>query len=775
MSTSAQGTVPLPQTHRVETRAAAPPELQLKGPASRRRRARLDRFAAWSVIAGGVAIIASILAILFFIVAEVVPLIWPARIETARELALPGGPAQALLADEHRTHVIAADLNGRVRALRLADGAVVAERDLGAGPAPAGETALTGVAIPPRTDLVAAATRDGRLLVLSVAWRADYGAAGRTVAPDLDRVSEFRIDSSGGAIGAFTARASADGSFTALAQREDGVLVAVRRTHEENAFSGEVTESETRFEIPVGGRLQALVVDDHGREVFGARGNEILAWTLGTDGFRVAEVAPTGGPAITALTLLVGSRSLVVGREDGRLEVWFRTPRAEGPSALTRIRDFAPLGGAITTIAPSRRAKGFLALSAGDGRSSSSTSSTSPTMGLYYSTSHRVLWTGPAPVRDATAITYAPKADGAFVAGDGQLAVLDVDNPHPEVSWAALFGRVWYEGSPEPAFVWQSSSGNDDFEPKFSLTPLLFGTLKGTFYSLLIAIPLAVFGAMYLSHFMAPSLKNAVKPTVEIMAAMPSVVLGFLAGLWLAPRVERVFPALLLLLVLFPLLTVAAGALWEALPRRLRARFPVGVEVLLFVGVLAAGLWLVVVLSGPLERALFGGDFQAWLLSTTGLAYDQRNAVVVGIAMGFAVIPIIFAISEDAFANVPASLVSGSLALGANRWQTVVRVVLPTASPGIFSAIMVGFGRAVGETMIVLMATGNTPIMDWSPFNGFRTLSANIAVEIPEAPQFGTLYRILFLAALLLFVLTFVVKTAAEVVRHRLRQRYGQL
>jgi len=380
-----------------------------------------------------------------------------------------------------------------------------------------------------------------------------------------------------------------------------------------------------------------------------------------------------------------------------------------------------------------------------------------------------------APVRDATAITYAPKADGAFVAGDGQLAVLDVDSPHPEVSWAALFGRVWYEGSPEPAFVWQSSSGNDDFEPKFSLTPLLFGTLKGTFYSLLIAIPLAVFGAMYLSHFMAPSLKNAVKPTVEIMAAMPSVVLGFLAGLWLAPRVERVFPALLLLLVLFPLLTVAAGALWEALPRRLRARFPVGVEVLLFVGVLAAGLWLVVVLSGPLERALFGGDFQAWLLSTTGLAYDQRNAVVVGIAMGFAVIPIIFAISEDAFANVPASLVSGSLALGANRWQTVVRVVLPTASPGIFSAIMVGFGRAVGETMIVLMATGNTPIMDWSPFNGFRTLSANIAVEIPEAPQFGTLYRILFLAALLLFVLTFVVNTAAEVVRHRLRQRYGQL
>jgi len=149
--------------------------------------------------------------------------------------------------------------------------------------------------------------------------------------------------------------------------------------------------------------------------------------------------------------------------------------------------------------------------------------------------------------------------------------------------------------------------------------------------------------------------------------------------------------------------------------------------------------------------------------------------VVVGLAMGFAVIPIIFAIAEDAFSNVPSNLVAGSLALGADRWQTVTRVVLPTASPGIFSAIMIGFGRAVGETMIVLMATGNTPIMSWNPFNGFRTLSANIAVEIPEAPHGGTLYRTLFLAGLLLFVITFVLNTGAELVRQRLRERYSQL
>src|SRR5262249_41673667 len=157
---------------------------------------------------------------------------------------------------------------------------------------------------------------------------------------------------------------------------------------------------------------------------------------------------------------------------------------------------------------------------------------------LYYSTSHRVLWTGRAPVQ-ANALAFAPKGTNAYLAGDWQLAVLKVDNPNPEVSLWSLFGRVWYEGYDKPEYVWQSSSVSDDFDPKFSPTPLLIGTLKGTLYSLLIAIPLAVFGAMYLSQFMHPRLKTLIKPAVEIMAALPSVVLGFLAGLWLAPRVQQ--------------------------------------------------------------------------------------------------------------------------------------------------------------------------------------------------------------------------------------------
>jgi phosphate transport system permease protein len=187
---------------------------------------------------------------------------------------------------------------------------------------------------------------------------------------------------------------------------------------------------------------------------------------------------------------------------------------------------------------------------------------------------------------------------------------------------------------------------------------------------------------------------------------------------------------------------------------------------------LLAGGWVALQLGPIVERAFLDGDARAWVTSALGLAYDQRNSLVVGLAMGFAVIPIIFTISEDAFSSVPSNLTAASLALGASRWQTATRVVLPTASPGVFSAIMVGFGRAVGETMIVLMATGNTPVLDWSMFNGFRTLSANIAVETPEAPYGGTLYRVLFLSAALLFVLTFVLNTIAEIVRQRLRDRY---
>jgi len=201
---------------------------------------------------------------------------------------------------------------------------------------------------------------------------------------------------------------------------------------------------------------------------------------------------------------------------------------------------------------------------------------------------------------------------------------------------------------------------------------------------------------------------------------------------------------------------------------------PKGGELLLLLGSAAAAVTAVAVLADPLEAWLFGGDFQRYLFTEWGIRYDQRNSLVVGLGLGFAVIPVIFSIAEDACSAVPDSLVNASRALGATRWQTAVRLVVPAASPGLFAAVMLGLGRAVGETMIVLMAAGNTPLLDLSLFNGMRTMSAAIAVEIPEAPVGSTLFRVLFLTGTLLFLFTLAVTMAADLVGTYLRRRYAR-
>ena len=311
-------------------------------------------------------------------------------------------------------------------------------------------------------------------------------------------------------------------------------------------------------------------------------------------------------------------------------------------------------------------------------------------------------------------------------------------------------------------------------EPRFSLTPLLFGTLKAALYAMLLATPLAVMGALYTACFMSPALRRWVRPGIEMMASFPTVVLGFVAGLWLAPLIESMLAPVLLSVFVLPLSVLAAAFAWNWLPDRLAARLD-GWLALATVPVLLLAGYLLFAFDAELEAMLFGGDAQAWLQAKLGLGYIQRNALVVGIAMGFAVAPVIFSLSEQAAREVPAHLVQGSLALGATRWQTVTGIVMLTAAPGVLSAVMIGFGRAVGETMIVLMASGNTPILDLNLFEGMRTFTANIALELPEAELDAFHYRILFLIALLLFAMTFALNTVAELVRERLRARYAKL
>jgi len=294
-------------------------------------------------------------------------------------------------------------------------------------------------------------------------------------------------------------------------------------------------------------------------------------------------------------------------------------------------------------------------------------------------------------------------------------------------------------------------------------------------------VPIEILAAMYTSQFMNPSFRQIIKPTMEIMASLPSVVLGFLAAIYIAPLIETRIPSLLLVCAGVPAASLLLGWFWSTLPIMVRKHIKPGYEVFAFLPVVVALIVIFWNLGPAFERVAFVitdaegqkiADFRYWWPTATGASFEQRNSLVVGFMMGFAVIPIIFTINDDSLSNVPPALRTASLACGASRWQTAVRVVLPTASAGIFSAVMIGLGRAVGETMIVVMATGNTPVMEWNIFSGMRTLSANIAVELPEAPQFSTLYRTLFLGALCLFVLTFAVNTIAEILRQHLRQRY---
>jgi phosphate transport system permease protein len=718
------------------------------------RRLWTDRAARVVVGAGGIAVIASLVAILVFLVVETAPLLRSARVTSGEALAAgEGGAARAIAIEPRASQLALADADGRVRAYALDGGAPTLDVPAGVTPplavSSAGDSAF------------AALGADGRVRVQGLDWRVSYAAAGRAVAAEAAPVVEVDLGVDASRVRAFAAR-SEPKELTAAAALADGSLVIARKIVQLNEFSGERDEKTVRTVTPAEAGLSQLVLDPTQRVLYAAdAGGRLFAWELGADGAAHGpDVADAGAP-VTALSLLVGGRSLVAGHSDGSLSVWFRVRAGRARTELVRAHRFDSQGAAIRAIAPSGRGRSFLALSS-DGA-----------LGLYHSTSERVLWRGDAGVTDGSALALSARGDRAFLSRPGEVRSFSIGNAYPEVSLKSLFARVWYEDYPEPALVWQSTGGSEESEPKLSLTPLAFGTLKGTLYALFFAIPLGVLGALYTSQVMDPRLQRFVKPAVEIMASLPSVVLGFLAGLWLAPRLEHVFPGFLAAVVAGPLLALAAGASYAALPARLTRRLPLGTEVALSAAVLLAGGALCFSLSPAIERALFGGDFSAWLRETTGATYDPRNAIVAGVAMAFAVIPIVFSIAEESLSNVPRTLSAASLALGATRWQTIARVVLPAASPGLFAAIMIGFGRAVGETMIVLMATGNTPLIDLGPFNGFRTLSANIAVEIPEAPQGATLYRVLFLCALLLFIVTFAANGLADVVRERLRRRYS--
>ncbi len=475
-------------------------------------------------------------------------------------------------------------------------------------------------------------------------------------------------------------------------------------------------------------------------------------------------------------------------------------------------------------------------------------------LSLCYAPNDAVLTQKQLDISDIHEMWFSPKQDKLGILAQGQLRLYGLEVTYPEASFKSFFQPMWYEGYSEPVSVWQSTSAGVDAEPKLSMRPLIFGTLKATFYSLLIAVPLAVMAAVYSSEFLSRSVRLRVKPAIELMAGIPSVVLGFIAALVLASLFrEHLFAILLSFFTLIFTLGLV-GNLWLLLPQQVYLRME-QYRTLILLFVVPTGISLAWLISRPIESLLFGQTLIWWLdakeapawpgwfllllpicmvgivyasstigtsflrpyaartsaktfaammvvryllttlavllsawilallLSSIGFdargtiygSYQERNALLVGAILGFAIIPIIYTIAEDALQAVPQHLRSASLGCGATPWQTTTRIVLPTAMSGLFGGVMIGFGRAVGETMVVLMAAGNTPVMDVNPFNGYRTLSATLATELPEAARASTHFHTLFLAAFLLFCFTLVANTLAEFVRMRFRKRSFQL
>ncbi|MFN3191043.1 MAG: ABC transporter permease subunit [Aureliella sp.] len=427
-----------------------------------------------------------------------------------------------------------------------------------------------------------------------------------------------------------------------------------------------------------------------------------------------------------------------------------------------------------------------------------------------------------------------------------------------EATPKTILGKAWYQGYAEPSYVWQSASSRAGSEPKLSLIPLFFGSVKATLFALLFSGPIGVLGAVYASEYLSERTRQRLQALFQIMASLPGVVIGFVVATAVGPWVELWLAEMLFACFLFPLGFYLVGRWWSAIA--LKKSEQVAEIWRLVTAIALAVFWMAMscwcagfveqrYLGGSIVHWLqsgegdpFGGLFlfclagfatlfvlvkiawpgltgrrlsiaalkplrklrvfndlvaipaaillvvgfaycSAWGLAASGMdlrasifpSYQDRNGLLVGVALSFCTIPVVFLLAVDALRAVPDSQRSAALSCGATKWQSVMTVVLPAASSGILAAILTGVGRVAGETMVVLMVIGNTPLMEWNPFSGLQAITTTLATELPKAVTGSTHYRILFLAALLLFLFTLAINTVAEVIRVRSRSRLKQL
>ncbi len=750
-------------------------EQELNSPRMRTRRkfrALKDTLARRAIAVGGWSVIVAITLIFFYLLYEVMPLFQSATIQhdSRFELQEPARSSNIVRMFTEEQNEIATLLtdSGQLLFVDAHNGDPLSQQQLALDGAQ-----ITSVKVKtPGDDTLVLGLSNGKVLAVATTFKVQFDEQGQRLGVE-PRVTQLfngqalQLDPKQRALNAITEQTSPAGKLVAGLVGEGQIVMTLLRQRT-NAITGAVQESLEPIRFPSDTPYERLLIAPDHHYTFALRSNGRLDVynTRNLSSIELLHTLPLVQPGtqVTQMVFQLAQQSLLVGDSQGQITQFFMVRDAHNQQQLAQIRTLKLGDAPITHLEAEQRRKGFVAID-NTGR-----------VGIFNTTAEKTAIDQPV-LQDAPQLAaLSPRASMLLLQdAQGIFQRYVIDNPHPETSLKSLWGKVWYEGYSEPQYTWQSSSASNEFEPKFSLTPLAFGTLKAAFYAMLLSVPLAVCGAMYTAYFMAPAVRRKIKPVIELMEALPTVILGFFAGLFLAPFMETHLPGVFVLLLMLPLGIITFAFAWAQLPGRIRDLIPEGWHVVILIPLVIALSLASFSLSQPMELLFFQGDMRSWLSNDLGINFDQRNAMVVGFAMGFAVIPTIYSIAEDALFGVPKSLSHGSLALGATPWQTLVKVVLPTASPGIFSAVMIGMGRAVGETMIVLMATGNTPIMNANIFEGMRTLAANIAVEMGESALGSSHYRVLFLAALVLFLFTFVVNTLADVVRQRLRKKYSTL
>ncbi len=715
-----------------------------------RRRQLIDRLTRRVVMACGLAILLVMLLLFVWLAGVVVPLFSSPAVEGSQ--AIPLGQARPVVAmglGPQQQWGWRIDDAGEGQFIPLAGQTASSPALMGTGNVNAVAAMSTGsvnaaAALQGSGRVNATATPDNSNVLLK-------SAAGLLlVVPDFSQAEpRWRFP-----LGEAPIAADPDAQVLALAHPQaDRWLVAQASPQRLTLQQFQPSQPPLSFSMAVSDINQMLLAPD-GQRLFTLSGALLRVWQIGEQGLTLRD-SITLAQKPQQMLLLSGGQSLLLADQKG-LSQWFDLASETGLH-LRQIRYFSDA-----------RAQPLLFSEAH--RRVFATVSPAGTLSLYASKQPGAIFTcplGPGVIRAA----FAPQGDGVLIERQGRWQHLRLSNPWPDISWRSLWQKVWYENYPSPDYVWQSTSADDDYQGKYSLVPMVSGTLKAAGLAMLFATPLALAAAMYTAWFMSPGLRRWVKPAIEMMGALPSVVIGLIAGLWLAPQLaDRLAGVLLLPLMLAGVLLLCSWAS-ARLPSRWRRRLcDEGREIWLLLPLLLLTtvfcLWCIPLL----EHALF----RQGLADRLSGGYQQRNLLIAGVAMGFALVPLIFTLAEDAIFSVPASLGQGSLALGATPWQTLSRVVLPSASAGIFAALMIGFGRALGETMIVLMATGNTPVTGGGLLEGVRSLAANIAIEMPEAASGSAHYRILFLSALVLLVFTLIVNTLAELIRQRLRRRFAR-